>query len=113
MAMDLSEHPPTNLEGLSINFSSFQITEMLKVRNHLMAVGIHIMVGLMGLLLSIPFLRKLARRHVYQPGDGPTKEQYKNDRVEYRGVAKPDVQTPNPPTAFCKVAYEGSAYQCG
>lgn len=63
-------------------------------------------------MLAIPFMRSLGRKMVYQPGDGPTKEQSKNDRVEYRGIGIPDVATPNPPRAYCKAAYEGSLYEC-
>jgi hypothetical protein len=49
---------------------------------------------------------------VYQPGDGPTEEEYKNDRFDFRGIAKPDVQTLDPQRAFCKVTFQGSMYVC-
>jgi hypothetical protein len=46
------------------------------------------------------------------PGDGPAKEQTRNDRFEYRAVATPDVKTPNPPRAYVRAYYEGGLYQC-
>ena len=91
---------------------NFHFSEYKKARNYLQAVVIHFGIMMGGLFLTIPLFRKLARKYVYQPGDGPTKEEYKNDRVEYRGIATPDVTAPNPPRAFCRAYYEGSCYQC-
>lgn len=99
--------------GLHGNYGpNFQVTEMMKARNYLKAVMIHYSVVIGSLCLLIPFFRKFMKRFVYQPGDGPTKEETKNDRVEYRGIAKPDVDTPNPPRAYTRVSYEGSLYEC-
>jgi hypothetical protein len=91
---------------------NFRFSEFMKARNYLGAVFIHFAITMGALLLAFPFFRSLARKYVYQPGDGPTKEQSKNDRVEYRGIGIPDVQTPNPPRAFCKASFQGSLYQC-
>jgi hypothetical protein len=84
----------------------------MKAQNHLTAVMTHFALVLASIMLTVPFMRSLGRKMVYQPGDGPTKEQSKNDRVEYRGIGTPDVTTPNPPRAYCKAAYEGSLYEC-
>lgn len=84
----------------------------MKARNYLGAIAIHFSLMIGTFLLAIPLFRKLARKCVYQPGEGPTKEQSRNDRVEYRGIGIPDVTTPNPPRAFCRAKYEGSLYAC-
>ncbi|KAG0647549.1 trans-acting enoyl reductase [Hyphodiscus hymeniophilus] len=98
------------LGGNSFYGPNFQFAEYSKARNYLIAVMMHF--GLMAgaLLLAIPIFRQLARRFVYQPGDGPTKEEYKNDRFEYRGIASPDVQTANPPRAYVRAYFDGSLY---
>lgn len=57
----------------------------------------------------IPLFRTVMRKFVYQPGDGPTKEQTRKDRVEYRGVARPDTKE-GTPRAFCRAYYDGSLY---
>jgi hypothetical protein len=90
---------------------NFSYSEYMKSRNHLTAVIFHFALTTMSLLLAITFIRNLTKKFVYQPGDGPTKEQSKNDRLEYRGIGTPDVQTANPPRAFVKAYYEGSLYK--
>ncbi|RDW59510.1 hypothetical protein BP6252_12597 [Coleophoma cylindrospora] len=98
--------------GLQGNYGpNFQVSEMMKARNYLSAILVHLAVTVGTLFLAVPFFRKFARGRVYQPGDGPTKDETNNDRVEYRGIAKPDVETPNAPRAYCKATYEGSPYQ--
>jgi len=89
---------------------NFHFSEYMKARNYLGAIAIHFGLMIGSMLLAIPLFRTIARKYVYKPGEGPTREQYKNDRVEYRGIGIPDVQTPNPPRAFCRAKYEGSLY---
>lgn len=91
---------------------NFHFDEYMKARNYLGAIAIHFSLMIGSLLLAIPLFRTVARKYVYKPGEGPTREEYKNDRVEYRGIGIPDVQTPNPPKAFCRAKYEGSLYAC-
>lgn len=91
---------------------NFRFHEYMKARNHLSAIFIHFALVLGSVMLAIPFMRTIGRKLVYQPGEGPTKEESKRDRFEYRGIGIPDVATPNPPRAFCKAAYEGSLYEC-
>jgi hypothetical protein len=100
------------LGGANFYGPNFHFSEYMKARNYLGAIAFHFAVSLLSVLLAIPLVRKLARRFVYQPGEGATKEQTKKDRVEYRGVGKPDVKTPNPPRAYCRAHYEGGLYQC-
>lgn len=100
------------LGGNNFYGPNFRWAEYSKARNYLTAVLMHfgLLAGMM--FLSVPIFRKFARRFVYQPGDGPTKEEYKNDRFEYRGIATPDIQTPNPARAYCRVYFDGSLYAC-
>lgn len=100
------------LGGNSFYGPNFQFSEYSKARNYFMAVVVHIGLVVGTLFLAVPFIRKVVRRFVYQPGDGPTKEESQKDRIEYRGIAKPDVQTANPPRAFCRAYFNGSLYAC-
>jgi hypothetical protein len=100
------------LGGNSFYGPNFRFGEYSKARNYLVAVMIHFGLAIGALCLAVPIFRKLARRFVYQPGDGPTKEESQKDRVEYRGIAKPDVETANPPRAFCRAYFSGSLYAC-
>ncbi|KAK2626002.1 hypothetical protein QTJ16_004264 [Diplocarpon rosae] len=89
---------------------NFQFTEYMKARNYLTAIAIHLSLMIGTVLLAFPLVRMLARKLVYQPGEGPTRDQYKNDRVEYRGIAIPDMDIPKSPRAYCRAKYEGSLY---
>ncbi|KAE9367343.1 hypothetical protein N431DRAFT_561351 [Stipitochalara longipes BDJ] len=99
------------LGGAEFYGPNFHFSEFYKSRNYLTAIMTHFSILVGSLFIAIPFMRTLARKYVYQPGDGPTKAQTKNDRFEYRGIGTPDVQTPNPARAFCKARYEGSVYE--
>ena len=91
----------------------FQYHEYLKTRNYLTGILVHYAVMVGGLVLAIPFLRNTAKKFVYQPGDGPTKEESKNDGFEFRAIGTPDVPGEAAPArAFCKFSYKGSVYTC-
>ena len=100
------------LGGSGFYGPNFRIEEYSKARNYLTAVLVHFGLVAGTICLAIPFLRKFARRFVYQPGDGPTKEECRNDRFEYRGIAQADVQNAIPPRAFVRAYFDGSAYAC-
>ena len=100
------------LGGASFYGPNFRFSEYMKARNYLGAIAFHFAVSIVSVLIAIPLVRKLARRFVPAPGDGPTKEQTRNDRFEYRAVATPDVKTPNPPRAYVRAYYGGDVYQC-
>jgi hypothetical protein len=100
------------LGGTSFYGPNFSFEEYSKTRNYVTAVLVHYGLGAAMLFLAIPIFRRFAKRFVYQPGDGPTMESTKNDRFEYRGVAKPDVQAANPATAYCRAYFNGSLYAC-
>ena len=100
------------LGGASFYGPNFRFSEYMKARNYLGAIAFHFAVSIVSVLIAIPLVRKLARRFVTAPGDGPTKEQTRNNRFEYRAVATPDVKTSNPPRAYVRAYYEGGLYQC-
>lgn len=89
---------------------NFHFTEYMKARNYLYGIGVHFALILGALLLAMPPFRWLAKKYVYQPGDGPTKEESKNDAVEYRGIGKPDVKETRGPRVFVRAHFRGSLY---
>ena len=91
---------------------NFHFSEFMKARNYLTGILFHLTLLFGSMLLAIRPLRQIAKKYVYQPGDGPTKEDVRNDRVEYRAIGIPDVQTSKPIRAFCKASFEGSMYAC-
>ena len=62
------------------------------------------------LLLMIPPVRWFLKRLIYAPGDGPTAEENKTNRAEYRAIAVADVPGEKKPRAFCRAWYEGELY---
>ncbi|TVY82175.1 putative trans-acting enoyl reductase [Lachnellula suecica] len=97
------------LGGPSFYGPNFRFSAYMRAQNHLIAVVIHFGLAIASLLIAIPPVRTLLKRFVTQPGDGPTKEQARNDRVEYKGIGNPDVRSPAG-RAFCRAHYEGSLY---
>ena len=90
----------------------FTYSEYMQSRNYLTAISFHLALTVASIFLTIPFIRSLVKKAVYQPGEGAAKEDTTSDRVEYRGIAVPDIQTPNPPRAYVRAHYEGGIYQC-
>ncbi|PKX99575.1 uncharacterized protein P174DRAFT_438026 [Aspergillus novofumigatus IBT 16806] len=88
----------------------FYFRQFVKVRNTLVGVLFHyaFIIGLC--LLILPPVRALVRKVVYAAGQGPSKEDSVNDRVEYRAVATADQKTAAPQRVFGKFKYEGSMY---
>lgn len=90
----------------------FRYGEYMKVRNAVQGVAIHIALLIAPLFLFVPFIENIAKLFIPASGDGATKAQGAKDRLEFRGVATPDVSTPNPPRASVHAAIEGSVYAC-
>ncbi|KAI1814859.1 hypothetical protein GGS20DRAFT_576599 [Poronia punctata] len=91
--------------------SNFTYREFSKARNTLTAMFMHYSLLVGGALLAFcsPF-RYLVRKFVFQPGQGPSKEDSAKDYIEYRGVATPDTQPPSEKQALCRAWYSGSMY---
>ncbi|KJY00046.1 saccharopine dehydrogenase like protein [Zymoseptoria brevis] len=89
----------------------FKISIYTKVSSNLQAFLMHLALTLGTATLLLPPVRWLLKKFVYQPGQGPTKEQTTNDHCEWRAVANADVTDPNDPKrASGTMAYHGSMY---
>lgn len=90
----------------------FRYGEYQKVRNAFQGVAIHLALTILPVFLFIPFIENLAKFFIPAPGDGADKEVAAKDRLSLRGIATPDVSTPNPARACCVAQIEGSVYAC-
>lgn len=90
---------------------NFSFSEYAKSQNYLTAIASHFALLFGSILVVIPFVRTLLKKTAVQPGDGPSKEESKNNRVEYKGIGNQDVKTKNPERAFVKATFAGSAYE--
>jgi len=52
------------------------------------------------------------RKFIFKPGDGPDREGAKNEHIELRAIAKPDMKTKTSKQIFGKLSYTGSMYYC-
>lgn len=88
----------------------FYFRQFLHVRSTLVGVAVHYLF-LTGLaLLMLPPVRWLVKKLIYAPGQGPTRENSKNDYVEYRAIATADQNTPTPQRVLGKLRIQGSMY---
>ncbi|KAI0400974.1 hypothetical protein F4802DRAFT_609735 [Xylaria palmicola] len=91
---------------------NFTFREYMKTRNVVTAVMMHYSLLAGSLLLAFcPPFRKLLRRFVFQPGQGPSREDSAKDYVEFRGVATPDAQPASQKQALCRAWFHGGMYQ--
>ncbi|KAI1757419.1 hypothetical protein F4782DRAFT_537023 [Xylaria castorea] len=90
---------------------NFTYREFTKTRNIVSAIVSHYSLLIGGALLAFcsPF-RNLVRRFVFQPGEGPSREDAAKDYLEFRGVATPDVQPASGKQALCRAWYHGGMY---
>ncbi|KAL4892294.1 Saccharopine dehydrogenase-domain-containing protein [Aspergillus ambiguus] len=88
----------------------FYFRQFLRVRNVFVGVAVHylFLVGLT--LLLLPPVRWLLRQVIYAPGQGPSMESSRNDRVEYRAVATADQNTTTPKRVLGKLKLQGGMY---
>jgi hypothetical protein len=92
---------------------NFTFAEYMKARNWLQGMVFHYVISTLAILLATcsPF-RKIARRFMFKPGEGPELEKAKLDEIEYRGVAIPDVKPASNKKAVCSLSFRGSMYYC-
>lgn len=90
---------------------NFRYGEYLKARNYFTAIAIHFAVVLSGIMLAFPPARWIARKIIYQPGQGPEKEAAERDHFEYRGIGTPDTDAAKRARAFVKMRSDGSIYR--
>lgn len=62
------------------------------------------------LLVLFPPFRALMRKTVFKPGDGPDKEKTKNEIIEFRAIAKPEISSEGGKQVFGKLSFTGSMY---
>ena len=88
----------------------FHYNEYLRVRNALIGVGVHFASTFAALALLFPPVRRLAKKFVYQPGEGASKAHTRSEAIEYRAIATAEQGGPNPGRAIAKFRYDGSMY---
>ena len=64
------------------------------------------------LLLLLPPLRMILRKVLTQPGQGPSREAIKKERIEFRGVARPDGEQFKGKAAYGRAFWKGGMYDC-
>jgi hypothetical protein len=96
--------------GLLSYGPNFRFHEYMRTKSVLSAMVIHFGLLFSSILLAFRPVRDFVKKHVTQPGNGPTKEQTKNQSVVYRAIAQPDVKYGNR-RAFCTAEFQGSAYE--
>ncbi|KAF4548740.1 Hypothetical protein D9617_25g060690 [Elsinoe fawcettii] len=91
--------------------ASFRFFPYMTARNVFVGLLTHLAIAVGGLALLLSPLRAILKRLVYAPGQGPTRDESKNDYIEYRAIAEADSTDPSEPKrAFGRFAFEGSAY---
>ncbi len=90
---------------------NFSFREYMRPRNWLTGIAIHFGLAVLGLVMATPWLRRVAAKRVYQPGEGPEAEKAMGDELEYRGVGKVDGGEEGQ-GGICRAWFRGSAYLC-
>ena len=89
---------------------NFTYQQFSKVGNVIEGFFRHLLALWIGFIIFSP-IRKVVRRFLYQPGDGPSAESSAKHFVTYTGIAIPDKQGVRS-TLFCKLPFKGSMYEC-
>lgn len=94
---------------------NFSFKQYMKPRNWLSGIALHFGLMVLGLVMATPFLRAIAKKFVYQPGEGVEEEVAKRDELEFWGVAKPDLaggaeEETNKKRAFGRCWFRGPVY---
>jgi hypothetical protein len=89
---------------------SFTYQEFQKARNILTGMMTHYGLIIGAILLLCSLVRALIRKFIFEPGDGPYKDEAKKDCIEFRAIAKPDSDNETNKQAFGKLSYTGSMY---
>ena len=76
-------------EGLAYG-PNWHYSELRSVNSRLKGILAHWAITILPLFLILPPLRWLVKKLVFKPGQGPTLESTKNDRIEWRAVAESD-----------------------
>ncbi|KAF2861405.1 hypothetical protein K470DRAFT_257072 [Piedraia hortae CBS 480.64] len=87
----------------------FHVTAYQKTRNMLQGIAIHLAMTFGFLALMLPPVRCLLKKFVYEPGQGPTKEQAKHEYAEWRCIGYPDEI--GSPRVWGRMRFDGSMYK--
>ncbi|KAK4502588.1 hypothetical protein PRZ48_006014 [Zasmidium cellare] len=99
------------LDGGRFYGKNFQLSPYMRAKGTLHALIVHFALTFGTLALILPPVRWIIKRFVYQPGEGPTREQAKREYCEWRAIANADVTDPNDPKrAYGSMRWEGSMY---
>lgn len=90
--------------------SKFTYKQYTKVSNVFQGFFRHLLVTVVLFIIFSP-LRKVVRRFLYRPGDGPSPEASAKDFVTYTGIAVPDRDDVKSRLS-CKLPFKGSMYEC-
>ena len=106
----LESMPSRSAEAYGPNFS---FMEYSSARDWLQGAKAHWMLVITGFLIAtLPPLRWLAKRHIYAPGTGPSREVAQKDIFRYRAVGIPDVEGKPSKVAYTSADYKGGIYHC-
>jgi short subunit dehydrogenase-like uncharacterized protein len=99
------------LGGAKLYGPNFFYEQYIRTTSYARGIALHFAINFGILLLAIRPVRWVLKKLIYAPGDGPSEEECKTHRAEYRAVAVADVATPEPkPRAFCRAWFEGGMY---
>ena len=98
------------LDSGNLYGDKFSYQEYAAVRNAATGVAIHFAMLAGALALVFPPFRWLMRKFVYAPGEGATRDATRKDFIEFRAVATPDEEGPNPRHASGKLRWDGGNY---
>lgn len=90
---------------------NFTYQEFMKAKNFLLGMTAHYSLLIGGILLMFCSpVRSLLRKFVFQPGEGPSREEADQSYIEFRGVATPDSEVKKDHKAWGKACFKGSMY---
>ena len=98
------------LDGGKLYGSRFSYHEYAAVRSAVAGLAIHFAMLFGALSLAFPPVRWLAKKFLYAPGEGATKEATAKDCVEFRALAVADQEGSNPRRAIGRLRWDGGNY---
>ncbi|KAI1765092.1 hypothetical protein GGR53DRAFT_491504 [Hypoxylon sp. FL1150] len=91
--------------------ANFTFREFITAKNKAKGMMMHYSIIFGGLLLMFcPPFRRILRKYVCQPGEGPSKEDQKKEYIQLQGVATPDIQPSGGKQAWCNAEFKGGMY---
>jgi len=100
------------MDGGKFYGSRFRFSPYMHVRNAFTGIMVHFALVMGAIFLILPPMRWLMKSLVFQPGQGPSKEESKNDYIEYRALATVDSEADprDPKRVTGRFSWQGSLY---